>query len=94
PTPAVCGTPTVAARRLIREIEGERGFYAGAVGWADSDGDGEWMVSIRCAQIDADGTTVTASAGGGIVAASDPLDELVETTTKLGTVLAGLGVST
>ncbi len=92
PTPAVCGTPTDAARRLIAELEGDRGFYAGAVGWTDSDGDGEWMVGIRCAEIDARGTTIVAHAGGGIVAASDPHDELAETTTKLGTILAGLGV--
>ncbi|MDV6283787.1 isochorismate synthase [Rhodococcus jostii] len=92
PTPAVCGTPTDAARALIGELEGDRGFYAGAVGWADADGDGEWMVTIRCAQIDADRTTVTAYAGGGIVAASEPDDELAETTTKLGTVLAALGL--
>ncbi|AHK28537.1 Putative isochorismate synthase [Rhodococcus opacus PD630] len=62
------------------------------MGWADADGDGEWMVTIRCAQIDADRTTVTAYAGGGIVAASEPDDELAETTTKLGTVLAALGL--
>ncbi|MBC2639907.1 MULTISPECIES: isochorismate synthase MenF [unclassified Rhodococcus (in: high G+C Gram-positive bacteria)] len=93
PTPAVCGTPTDVARALIGELEGDRGFYAGAVGWTDADGDGEWMVTIRCAQIDADGTTVTAYAGGGIVAASEPDDELAETTTKLGTVLTALGPS-
>ncbi|MCQ4117854.1 isochorismate synthase [Rhodococcus tibetensis] len=92
PTPAVCGTPTDAARRLIAELEGGRGFYAGAVGWTDSEGDGEWMVGIRCAEIDAQGTTIVAHAGGGIVAGSDPDDELAETTTKLGTILTGLGV--
>ncbi|MGW4019479.1 isochorismate synthase [Rhodococcus ruber] len=92
PTPAICGTPTAAARALIRELEGDRGFYAGAVGWADRDGDGEWMVTIRCAVLDADGTTLTTHAGGGIVAGSDPLDELAETTTKFGTVLDALEV--
>ncbi|CCW10065.1 isochorismate synthase [Rhodococcus aetherivorans] len=92
PTPAICGTPTAPARALIQELEGDRGFYAGAVGWADRDGDGEWMVTIRCAVLDADGTTLTTHAGGGIVAGSDPLDELAETTTKFGTVLEALGV--
>lgn len=92
PTPAICGTPTIAARELIRDLEGDRGFYAGAIGWCDADGDGEWMVTIRCAVLDADGLTITAHAGGGIVAASRPQDELDETTTKFGTVLDALGV--
>ncbi|MFF0817407.1 isochorismate synthase MenF [Rhodococcus sp. NPDC003318] len=92
PTPAVCGTPTAEAMRTILAIEGSRGFYAGAVGWCDESGDGEWMVTIRCAQISADGLAVTAHAGGGIVAASDPSSELAETTTKFGTIMAALGV--
>lgn len=92
PTPAVCGTPTDAARRLIAELEGDRWLLRRSGGLTDSDGDGEWMVGIRCAEIDARGTTIVAHAGGGIVAASDPHDELAETTTKLGTILAGLGV--
>ncbi|UYP19563.1 isochorismate synthase [Rhodococcus sp. Z13] len=92
PTPAICGTPTAAARDLILDLEGDRGFYAGALGWCDADGDGEWMVTIRCAVLEPDGVTLTAYAGGGIVAASDPADELAETTVKFGTVLEALGV--
>lgn len=92
PTPAICGTPTAAAARLIAELEGERGFYAGAVGWCDADGNGEWMVSIRCAELAADNRTLLAYAGGGIVAESDPEDELAETTGKLQRVLGPLGV--
>ena len=93
PTPAICGTPTAAARDLIRELEGDRGFYAGALGWCDENGDGEWMVTIRGAVLDSDGTALTAHAGGGIVAESDPDDELAETTTKFGTVLGAWGVT-
>lgn len=92
PTPAICGTPTVDAFDVIREMESDRGFYAGAVGWCDERGDGEWMVTIRCARIDADGTGLTAYAGGGIVADSVAEDELAETTTKFTTVLDALGV--
>lgn len=92
PTPAICGTPTARAREVIRELEGDRGFYAGALGWCDEHGDGEWMVTIRGAVLDADGTVLTAHAGGGIVAESDPADELAETTTKFGTVLGAWGV--
>ncbi|WP_084350961.1 isochorismate synthase [Millisia brevis] len=92
PTPAVCGTPTDLAYEVIDRLEGDRAFYGGAVGWCDAHGDGDWMVSIRCAQIGADGRRVTAYAGGGIVAESDPESELRETDTKFGTVLEALGV--
>ncbi len=92
PTPAVGGVPSAAAVELIRELEGDRGFYAGAVGWCDANGDGSWVVSIRCAQLSADRRTALAHAGGGIVAQSDPDDELAETTTKFSTILSALGV--
>ncbi|RDI50176.1 isochorismate synthase [Nocardia mexicana] len=93
PTPAVCGTPTAAAADLIAELEGDRGFYAGAVGWCDAAGNGEWMVSIRCAELDADGRTLLAHAGGGIVAESDPAAELAETTGKFQRILGPLGIA-
>jgi isochorismate synthase len=92
PTPAVGGVPTKAASDLIAELEGDRGFYAGAVGWCDAKGDGYWVVSIRCAQLSADRRTALARAGGGIVAESDPDDEVRETTTKFATILSALGV--
>ncbi|NLU84772.1 isochorismate synthase [Rhodococcus sp. HNM0569] len=93
PTPAVCGTPTDSARELITGLEGDRGFYAGTVGWCDSAGDGEWLVTIRCAELSADGRSARAYAGGGIVAESDPAAELAETSTKFRTVLRALGVA-
>lgn len=92
PTPAVGGVPTEAAMQLIAELEGDRGFYAGAVGWCDARGDGRWVVSLRCAQLSADRRSALARAGGGIVAESDPDDEVAETTTKFGTILNALGV--
>ncbi len=94
PTPAVGGVPTDAASTLINELEGDRGFYAGAVGWCDQRGDGRWVVSIRCAQLSADRRTAYAYAGGGIVAESEPEDEVDETTTKFKTMFAALGVAT
>ncbi|MFY9919371.1 MAG: chorismate-binding protein, partial [Mycobacterium sp.] len=45
PTPAVGGAPAGAAAGLIGELEGDRGFYAGAVGWCDQRGDGRWVVA-------------------------------------------------
>ncbi|GAA2779249.1 isochorismate synthase [Mycolicibacterium pallens] len=92
PTPAVGGVPTRAAVDLIAQLEGDRGFYAGAVGWCDARGDGRWVVAIRGAQLSADRHTALAQAGGGIVAESDPDDEVAETTTKFKTILSALGV--
>ncbi|OBB91544.1 isochorismate synthase MenF [Mycobacterium sp. 852002-30065_SCH5024008] len=92
PTPAVGGVPTKAAVELIAELEGDRGFYAGAVGWCDARGDGRWVVSIRCAQLSADRRTALARSGGGIVAESDPDEEVAETTTKFATILNALDV--
>lgn len=92
PTPAVGGAPASTAAQLIGQLEGDRGFYAGAVGWCDAHGDGRWVVSIRCAQLSADRRTALAHSGGGIVAESDPDDEVEETTTKFVTILSALGV--
>ena len=85
PTAAVCGTPTTAARELISRIEGmERGRYAGPVGWFGADGDGEWGIALRSAERDPhDPRRLRLFAGCGIVAASDPADELAESEAKL-----------
>jgi menaquinone-specific isochorismate synthase len=88
PTPAVGGTPRPDALAFIAGHEaGDRGQWAGPVGWVGADGDGEWMIGIRSAQLDADGTTLTLRAGGGIVADSDPGAEAAEADVKLATVL-------
>ena len=81
PTAAVGGTPTDAAVELIRELESmDRERYAGPVGWVDADGNGEWGIALRCAQLD--GNRARLVAGCGIVAGSDPAAELAETITK------------
>ncbi|WP_018788704.1 isochorismate synthase [Micromonospora sp. CNB394] len=91
PTPAVCGTPTGDARAAIAEYEDfDRGFYTGMVGWENADGDGEWVIALRCAVTH--GRTARLYAGAGIVADSDPDAELAETTAKFRTMLAGLGL--
>jgi isochorismate synthase len=91
PTPAVCGTPRAAARAAIADYEPfDRGFYTGMVGWGDARGDGEWVVTIRCAV--AQGNTLELYAGAGIVADSDPEAELAETSAKFRTLLDGLGL--
>ncbi len=81
PSAAVGGTPTAAATGLIARIEGmDRGRYAGPVGWMDADGDGEWAIALRSAELDGD--TVRLFAGCGIVADSDPEAELAEAQAK------------
>lgn len=82
PTAAVAGTPTATAVELIDEWEPfDRGRYAGPVGWIDANGDGEWAIALRCAQIEPVGT-VRAYAGAGIVAESVAAHELAETSLK------------
>ncbi|MBK9738189.1 MAG: isochorismate synthase [Actinobacteria bacterium] len=84
PTAAVCGTPTERAFSVIREIEGmDRGRYAGPVGWFDRHGDGEFGIALRCAAVDVEAGQVRSFAGCGIVAGSDPGDELAESVAKL-----------
>ena len=91
PTAAVAGTPTPAALALIRELEPfDRGRYAGPVGWVGADGDGEWAIALRCAQVTPTGD-VTAYAGCGIVLDSTPEHELAETKMKFRPVVEAFG---
>jgi salicylate biosynthesis isochorismate synthase len=86
PTPAVGGEPLHVVSPLIPALEGlDRGWYAGAVGWSDSTGDGEFCVALRCALLR--GRLAALYAGGGIVRDSDPVAELAETEVKLGALL-------
>jgi isochorismate synthase len=91
PTPAVCGTPTEAARATISEIEPfDRGFFTGMVGWGDAAGDGEWIVTIRCAEVV--DRSLRLYAGAGVVAGSLPAAELSETAAKFRTMLIAMGL--
>lgn len=101
PTAAVAGTPTNVALDVIRRLEPfDRGRYAGPVGWIDGAGDGEWAIALRCAQFESEpvaGVTgaldrlrVTAHAGAGIVAGSDPESELIETRVKFRPIVDAL----
>jgi menaquinone-specific isochorismate synthase len=81
PTAAVGGTPTGTAMELIRELEGmDRGRYAAPVGWVDANGNGEWGIALRSAELD--GRRARLFAGCGIVADSDPEAELAEAQNK------------
>jgi isochorismate synthase len=89
PTPAVCGTPRDDARETLQELEPiDRGCYAGPVGWLDANGDGEWAIALRCAEIT--GTTARLFAGAGVVADSVPEAEVDETERKFRALLDSL----
>jgi len=89
PTPAVCGWPRADALALIDTLEGgDRGRYAGAVGWVDAAGNGSFAVALRGVELD--GRRARLWAGSGIVADSDPATELAETRAKLQTVLSAV----
>ena len=89
PTAAVAGTPTAQAVAVISELEPfDRGRYAGPVGWIGADGDGEWAIALRCAQVSGD--TITAYAGCGIVVDSVAETELNETFMKFRPIVDAL----
>lgn len=89
PTAAVAGTPREIAQKLISDLEPfDRGRYAGPVGWIGADGDGEWVIALRGAQLQGD--KITAYAGCGIVAESDGESELIETDLKFQPIIGAL----
>ena len=89
PTPAVGGTPREAAVARIRELEGfPRGLYAGALGWLNARGGGEFFVGLRSALVE--GGRARVYAGAGIVAGSEPEREFAETELKFQALLAAL----
>ncbi|MGO9342286.1 MAG: isochorismate synthase MenF [Acidimicrobiales bacterium] len=89
PTPAVGGSPRAEALEMIALLEPQgRGLYAGPVGWVDAGGNGQFVIGIRSSEVTRNSASV--HAGAGIVAGSDPSDELAETSFKLDTMLGAL----
>jgi menaquinone-specific isochorismate synthase len=89
PTAAVAGTGRSQAQELIAELEPfDRGGYAGPVGWIGADGDGEWAIASRGGFIEQN--ILTAFAGCGLVADSEPEAELEETELKFAPVRGAL----
>jgi isochorismate synthase len=90
PTPAVGGSPRGPALDWLRDNgEAERGWYTGGVGWLEESGGDVW-VALRCASLC--GERASLFAGAGIVAGSDPGQELRETGWKLATMLEALAI--
>jgi isochorismate synthase len=91
PTPAMCGTPTSLAHSQIEALEPhKRGFFSGLVGWCDSQGNGEWAIAIRCAEVV--GKKVRLFAGAGVVPDSIAEREWRETCAKMRTMINALGI--
>ena len=81
PTPAVCGTPTEAARAFIAANEADqRGLYAGAVGLVSASRS-DFAVGIRSALVHGD--QAVAYGGAGIVQGSEADAEWLETARKM-----------
>lgn len=90
PTPALGGVPTNQSMAIIREEEQmDRGYYAGPIGWTDTEGNGEFAVAIRSGLLEAQQAYLYA--GGGIVADSEVEKEYDETWIKFRPVLRALG---
>lgn len=92
PTPALGGYPREEALQIIRDLEKlDRGFYAGPIGWLDSEGNGDFAVAIRSGLLK--GKQASLFAGCGIMGDSDPVSEYKETEMKLRPMLSALGGS-
>lgn len=89
PTPAIGGVPGDQARHwLLAQGDRRPAWYTGGIGWVDRNGDGEVVVALRCALLR--GCEAELFAGAGIVAGSDPTQELAETEAKLTMMVAAL----
>ena len=87
PTPALAGAPVGEALMCLREVESyNRGFFGGAVGFVDGNGDGEFAVAIRSGVFD--GECGWVYAGCGVVEGSDAQSEFNEIDMKLKTILS------
>ncbi|MBR0031297.1 MAG: chorismate-binding protein [Treponema sp.] len=89
PAGTVSGAPKISAIEILSGLEKiKRRFYAGAIGYIQSNGDLDFCIAIRCAL--KQGPVWTLQAGGGIVYDSDPDREWEETNEKLGALRAVL----
>lgn len=83
PTPAVCGTPTLAAKKTILKLEEhQREYYSGYLGILSSQ-EIQLFVNLRCMKIYSDHFYLYV--GGGITADSDAVSEWLETENKAQT---------
>jgi len=90
PGGSITGAPKIRACQIIRELEPTaRGPYTGALGYLSLTGDAKLAMSIRVIWASERGFLF--SAGGAIVADSDPESEFQETETKVAAIRRALG---
>ncbi len=81
PGGSVTGAPKIRAMQIIDALEPvSRGFYCGALGWMDLEGNFDLSLTIRTAT--ALEGSLRLGVGGGIVVDSDPEAEWLETVAK------------
>ncbi|WP_428386276.1 anthranilate synthase component I [Mucisphaera sp.] len=98
PVGTVSGAPKIRAMQIIDELEPtRRGPYAGAVGYADLQGNMDMAIALRTMVVqpaEQQGTwNVHLQAGGGIVADSDPDAEHQETVNKAAALAKAIDVA-
>ena len=82
PTPALLGKKSEDALKIIKKYEqNDRGWYGGALGVYDTNGDGEYYVPIRSGLIK--DKTLCLFSGSGLISKSIPKMEEQETLLKL-----------
>jgi len=82
PGGSITGAPKLRAMEVIAELEpSQRGVYCGSIGYWSVTGELDTSIAIRTAVVGPDGRLYF-SAGGGIVADSDPEQEYQETLDK------------
>lgn len=89
PGGTITGCPKVRCMEIIAELEGcGRGAYTGSIGYLNRDGNCDLNILIRT--ISAQGDAFRFRAGAGIVADSNPAQELAETRAKAKGLLRAL----
>ena len=80
PTPAICGISKDESLNIIRDLDENRGWYGGPIGWIDNNLDGEFYLNIRSGLVDND--KLYLFSGSGITKKSKIENEWSETEQK------------
>ena len=87
PAGTVTGAPKIRAMEIIEELENmNRSFYAGCMGYFDSNGDMDTCISLRTGLVK--NKKLYVQAGAGIVHDSIPKNEHIEIVNKAGALMA------
>ena len=86
-SPAIVGAPVELANAWISDNEPhKRGYYSGAAGWVNRNGEGQFALTIRSMEIEHNEARLMV--GNGIIADSDPKSEIAELEAKIQMILA------